>query len=128
MRTYDIKLALSGELKAQVRKRAVTAPEALVLQYRHGAGSILEKRVVGWSKTSQRAERDRLKAVYGEKTVNDLFGMHGPLPAEAEDLGQDPEPEEDDDEISLEPDEVVEDEAEPAPEPVKRKPGRPRKG
>jgi len=65
----DVLVALGGDIGNTVPKR-VTAAEIALLQVIHGNDAITEVKLIGTVARSQRAERSRLQAIYGNAKNN----------------------------------------------------------
>lgn len=65
----DVLVALGGDIGNTVPKR-VTAAEIALLQVIHGNDAITEVKLAGTVQRSQRAERTRLNAIYGNAKNN----------------------------------------------------------
>ena len=88
MRVYSGKIRLNGDLRWEVRRDRITAPEVLVLRYLHGGDSVVDlKYIDDLSKEDAADERARLESEYwinptkDENPIAKLFGpAHIALP------------------------------------------------
>lgn len=93
MEIYDIDLRLGGDKENVLRKRDVTAPEAVLLKELHGPESVKIVATTGMDKRSHEDERVRLDVEYGitehgAETITRLFGhksVGGKLPVKVKD-------------------------------------------
>lgn len=94
MQYYNVKIRLAGNTMNEVRKE-VSSPELLILQYIHGADSIIDINRSRKGKVVNRDEKQRLKATYDqslvkrEQSIDSIFGALGTLPLDLpEDMQQ----------------------------------------
>jgi hypothetical protein len=86
MQLLSCRIAVAGDdLNVVVREHdtAVTYPELLVIKALHGSESVREVEDVGDVDRSPEEERDRLKSIYGNEIVRQVFpGEHQPVPTQ----------------------------------------------
>lgn len=81
MNFYSAKVRLAGDVRHEVHRINLSAPEVMVLRAIHGADAVVNIKKTGHWQTSHAGERDRLAMDYGPKIVADLFGPeHRELP------------------------------------------------
>lgn len=82
MEIYDCKVLLGGSRDNEVRKRAIPAPEVILLQHIHGFDHVLELKHVGTSEIDNATVRDMLALTYSTdpdpKTAPILKEVFGP--------------------------------------------------
>lgn len=82
MEIYDCKVLLGGSRDNEVRKRAITAAEVLMLKYLHGDDHVIEVKHVGTSEIDNAQVRDMLALTYADgadpKTAPILREVFGP--------------------------------------------------
>lgn len=106
MKYYDALVRLAGNLLNEVQKFNLSAAEVVLLNAIHGEGAISRLKQVGeiedFTPGKHRAERQRLRAMYAERSPRNLdifeklFGAPAtplPLSVEMADLVATPEPE-----------------------------------
>lgn len=75
MKLHTCKVRLQGEVKDEVLKINATAAEIRVLQSIHGDDAVLDIKPTGEADRSEAEERKRLMAIYGQRTVEEMFGV-----------------------------------------------------
>jgi hypothetical protein len=81
------RVALAGDLHNVTVKPAVSPAEAVILRALHGAGAVTAIKVIQTGKVSHKAERNRLRGIYGKKRVDALFpGAVASLPETFEEI------------------------------------------
>jgi hypothetical protein len=89
MDIYSGKIRLAGDMRNEVRRAGMTAPEVILLQRIHGPDAVLELEKMGSEKRNHQEERQRLYLDYPAAIntdakrhyVEELFGPnHNDLP------------------------------------------------
>lgn len=89
MDIYAGKIRLGGDMRNEVRREGLTAPEVILLQRIHGNDSVMELEKTGAEKRNHQEERGRLYTAYPaainadakKHFVEELFGPnHQDLP------------------------------------------------
>lgn len=89
MDIYTGKIRLAGDMRNEVRKNGLTAPEVILLRRIHGADALIELEKTGSDKRNHQKERERLYADYPAAIntdakrhyIEELFGPnHQDLP------------------------------------------------
>lgn len=83
-------VAIGGDIRSVVPRKAVTPAEIMLLQGIHGSDAVTNIRVIGEQEGSMDSERDRLGRFYGDAKVVAQFNQFGDLPTtlEAARIGQ----------------------------------------
>lgn len=86
MEFYKCKVRLKGDVRNEVRKAEVSAPEVLILRKIHGDDAVVAIESLGNRKVKDADERDRLQHAYAgglgnaKTSMVQLFGEYAPLP------------------------------------------------
>lgn len=88
MQISSAEILLAGEINNTVIRKDVTPAEVALLQFIHGAESVINIRPRKNDKRTHDGEIDRLKSRYGEKVFGEVFSGFTPkLPVYLKDIG-----------------------------------------
>lgn len=82
IKTYNVNVALRGELGSVVPKIGVTPAEIAMLLNLHGDVSVNQITESGSIDGNSESERDRLGKIYRDDKVVNMFGPYGALPTD----------------------------------------------
>ena len=82
IKTYNVNVALRGELGSVVPKIGVTPAEIAMLFNIHGDVSVSQIAESGSIDGNSESERDRLGKIYKDEKVVSMFGPYGALPTD----------------------------------------------